>query len=123
MSRRKLNRYFRHGMLPQLIAFDAVVRAGSVTRAAEELYLAQPTVSTLLKKLSVALEVRLFEQRGRKLQLTAAGQALWEGCTGILAAVEQAEARLDALRQPANNAASHGSRAWTFPAATTQPPT
>ncbi|MGE5640257.1 MAG: LysR family transcriptional regulator [Clostridia bacterium] len=123
MSRRKLNRYFRHGMLPQLIAFDAVVRAGGVTRAAEELCLAQPTVSTMLKKLSDALEVRLFEKCGRGMQLTAAGEALYEDCAGILAAVEQAEARLDALRRPANNAASYGSRAWTSPAATTQPPT
>src|SRR4051812_28611988 len=45
MSRTRLRRYFRHGLLPQLIVFDAVARLGSVTRAAEELYLAQPTIS------------------------------------------------------------------------------
>ena len=39
-------------MLPQLLAYEACIRHGSVTRAAEELSLAQPTVSCLIKKLS-----------------------------------------------------------------------
>ena len=72
MSRVRTRRLFRHGLLPQLIVFEAVARLGSVTRAAEELHLAQPTVSLQLKKLSEALEVQLFEQRGRRLHLTGA---------------------------------------------------
>jgi DNA-binding transcriptional LysR family regulator len=67
-----LRRYFRHGLFPQLMVFEAVARLGSVTRAAEELHLAQPTVSTQIKKLSEALGLTLFEQRGRQLHLTAA---------------------------------------------------
>ena len=80
MSRVRSRRLFRHGLLPQLLVFEAVARLGSVTRAAEELHLAQPTVSLQLKKLAEALEVQLFEQRGRKLHLTGAGHALREGC-------------------------------------------
>jgi DNA-binding transcriptional LysR family regulator len=48
MSRARLRRYFRHGLLPQLMVFEAVARLGGVTRAAEELHLAQPTVSMQL---------------------------------------------------------------------------
>ena len=84
MSRAKLRRFFRHGLLPQLLVFEAVARLGSVTRAAAELHLAQPTVSLQLKKLAETLEVTLFEQRGRSLHLTAAGQALRESCDEML---------------------------------------
>src|SRR6187431_3110555 len=66
---RAARRFFRHGLLPQLMVFDAVARLGSVTRAAEELHLAQPTVSLQLKKLADTLDVTLFEQRGRRLHL------------------------------------------------------
>jgi len=98
MPRTKLRRYFRHGLLPQLIVFEAVARLGSVTRAAEELHLAQPTVSMQIKKLSATLEVILFEQRGRRLHLTAAGQALREACAGALGALAQIEERLAPFR-------------------------
>jgi DNA-binding transcriptional LysR family regulator len=94
MSRKRLHRYFRHGLLPQLIVFEAVARLGSVTRAAEELHLAQPTVSMQLKKLSAALGVVLFEQRGRRLHLTAAGHALRETSLELTALLARAEERL-----------------------------
>src|ERR1041385_4513841 len=73
MSRTHPRRFFRHGLLPQLLVFEAVARLGSVTRAAGELHLAQPTVSLQLKKLAATLEVTLFEQQGRSLRLTGAG--------------------------------------------------
>jgi DNA-binding transcriptional LysR family regulator len=100
MSRAKLRRFFRHGLLPQLFVFEAVARLGSVTRAAEELHLAQPTVSLQLKKLAEALEVVLFEQRGRRLHLTAAGRTLKEMCTELNAVLEGGDARLAPFRQP-----------------------
>jgi DNA-binding transcriptional LysR family regulator len=94
MSRKRLHRYFRHGLLPQLIVFEAVARLGGVTRAAEELHLAQPTVSMQLKKLAAALGVVLFEQRGRRLHLTAAGHALRETSLELTALLARAEERL-----------------------------
>jgi LysR family transcriptional regulator, low CO2-responsive transcriptional regulator len=100
MSRRSLRRFFRHGLLPQLLVFEAVARLGSVTRAAEELHLAQPTVSTQLKKLAAALEVALFEQRGRRLYLTAAGCALRESCAELMLLLERADGQLAAWRRP-----------------------
>lgn len=46
----------RHGMLPQLAVFEAAARLwGHFTRAAESLHLAQPTVSTQIRKLSETL--------------------------------------------------------------------
>lgn len=98
MPRSALRRFFRHGMFPQLMVFEAVARLGSVTRAAEELHLAQPTVSTQLKKLAQALDATLFEQRGRGLVLTPAGRELQEVCAELFGVLERAEARLQALR-------------------------
>ena len=104
MARAKLRRYFRNGLLPQMIVFEAVARLGSATRAAEELHLAQPTVSIQLKKLSAALDVTLLEQRGRQLYLTAAGHALRESCEELLALLARAEERLAAWRRPSAGA-------------------
>jgi DNA-binding transcriptional LysR family regulator len=99
MSRAKLRRYFRHGLFPQLIVFEAVARLGGVTRAAEELHLAQPTVSMQLKKLADTLEVQLFEQRGRRLYLTAAGERLKESCNELFELFHRMEHDLASLRE------------------------
>lgn len=99
MPRSPLRRYFRHGLLPQLMVFSAVARLGGVTRAAEALHLAQPTVSMQLKKLAATLEVDLFEQRGRKLELTPAGTELRAVCDELSACLARLEERLDALRK------------------------
>jgi DNA-binding transcriptional LysR family regulator len=81
--RTALRRYFRHGLFPQLMVFEAVARLGSVTRAAEELHLAQPTVSTQLRKLAESLGICLLEWRGRELHLTAAGRELQACCAEL----------------------------------------
>jgi len=104
MSRVRTRRLFRHGLLPQLLVFESVARLGSVTRAAEELHLAQPTVSLQLKKLAATLEVQLFEQRGRKLHLTGAGHELRETCDELIHCLLHADARLDAWRKPKHEA-------------------
>lgn len=101
MSRATLRRYFRHGLFPQLVVFEAVARLGGVTRAAEELHLAQPTVSMQLKKLSRTLELRLFEPDGRRLKTTPAGEALREVCIELIELFRRAEDRLCAFREPA----------------------
>src|SRR5712691_7054038 len=100
MPRPALRRYFRHGLFPQLMVFEAVARRQSVTRAAEELHLAQPTVSTQLKKLSGTLGLALFEQQGRGLRLTSAGRELQTACQALIGLIERIEERLAALRSP-----------------------
>ncbi len=101
MPRSALRRFFRHGLFPQLMVFEAVARLGSVTRAAEALHLAQPTVSTQLKKLAQTLDATLFEQQGRGLVLTTAGRELQEVCAELFGVLERAEQRLAAVRNPA----------------------
>ncbi len=66
----------RHTTLRQLEVFNAIVRHGSFTRAAEELFLTQPTVSMQIKKLTDTVGLPLFEQIGKKLYLTDAGRSL-----------------------------------------------
>ena len=66
----------RRSTLRQLEVFEAIARLGSFTRAAEELFLTQPTVSMQIKKLADAVGMPLFEQVGKKIYLTDAGRAL-----------------------------------------------
>ncbi|BBP02616.1 LysR family transcriptional regulator [Sulfuriferula plumbiphila] len=73
----------RHRTLRQLEVFEAIARLGSFTRAAEELFLTQPTVSMQIKKLSDAVGLPLFEQVGKKIYLTDAGHELHRTCRGI----------------------------------------
>jgi DNA-binding transcriptional LysR family regulator len=84
MPQSKIRRYLKHGTLPQLSAFEAVARHGNFTRAAEELCMAQPTVSVHIKKLSETIGLPLFEQVGRKVYLTEAGEHLHAACRDAL---------------------------------------
>lgn len=59
-----------------LYYFWRVARLGSVTQAASELRLAQPTLSTQIKSLEQALGVSLFHRRGRALELTETGRVV-----------------------------------------------
>lgn len=99
MENKRLRRYLRHGMLPQLAAFDAVMRLGSVTRASEALHMAQPTVSGHLRKLSDAVGVALFRCDGRRMHPTAPACALHEGTLGVFAALHDLECTLAPLRE------------------------
>jgi LysR family transcriptional regulator, low CO2-responsive transcriptional regulator len=64
----------------QLRIFEAVARCNSFTRAAEELFVVQPTVSAQVKLLSEIIGMPLFEQVGKKLYLTEAGETLYATC-------------------------------------------
>jgi LysR family transcriptional regulator, glycine cleavage system transcriptional activator len=57
-----------------LLAFEAVARLGSATRAAQELSLTQSAISRQLRTLEDQLGVALFDRLGRQLVLTEAGQ-------------------------------------------------
>lgn len=79
----------RHATLHQLRIFLAVARHGSFARAAEALHLSPPTLSLQVKQLSESVGQALFEQLGKKIYLTAAGQTLAEACTDIENRLEQ----------------------------------
>ena len=98
MPQSKIRRFLKHGTLPQLSVFDAVARLGNFTRAGEELYMAQPTVSVHIKKLSETVGLPLFEQVGRKVHLTEAGRQLHEACREVFTILARTEDRLADLR-------------------------
>jgi LysR family transcriptional regulator, transcriptional activator of nhaA len=60
-----------------LLYFWAVARHGSVTEAAKQLGLAQPTVTGQIRALEVALDEKLFERAGRNLVLTDVGRIVY----------------------------------------------
>jgi DNA-binding transcriptional LysR family regulator len=86
----------RHATQRQLRVFEAVARHLSFSRAAEEMYLSQPAVSTLVKQLEGHAGLPLFEQLGKKVYLTAAGQEMLRHARAMMAQVREAE---DALAQ------------------------
>lgn len=81
----------RQATLHQLKVFEAVARHNSFTRAAEELFLTQPTVSMQVKQLSKAVGLPLFEQVGKRLYLTDAGKELYTTCQEIFDRMSQFE--------------------------------
>ncbi|TDB87926.1 LysR family transcriptional regulator [Actinomadura sp. KC216] len=80
-----------------LRVFHAAARLGSFRKAAEELYLSQPTVSFHIQHLERALGIPLFTRSHRKVTLTPAGMLLYDHSTDVLAATESLAARLGEL--------------------------
>ncbi|MGO9900038.1 MAG: LysR family transcriptional regulator [Solirubrobacteraceae bacterium] len=70
--------------------FLAVVDEGSVTRAAQRLGVAQPSLSQTLRALESELDVQLFHRVGRGLRLSTAGEALIGPARQILRAIDDA---------------------------------
>ena len=92
----------KQATLHQLKVFEAAARHGSFTRAAEELFLTQPSVSMQVKQLSKTVGMPLFEQVGKRLYLTEAGKELLLACQEIFARLNQFEitvADLKGLKQ------------------------
>ncbi|HEV7912294.1 MAG TPA: LysR family transcriptional regulator, partial [Albitalea sp.] len=81
----------KNATLRQLKVFEAVARLLSFSRAAEELHLTQPAVSTQVSKLEEHAGNRLFEQFGKKIYLTPAGTELLQISRAIIQQFEAAE--------------------------------
>ena len=81
----------KHATLRQLKVFEAVARLLSFSRAAEELHLTQPAVSTQVRKLEEHADNALFEQFGKKIYLTPAGAELLQISRDIIQQFEAAE--------------------------------
>jgi LysR family transcriptional regulator, low CO2-responsive transcriptional regulator len=78
----------------QLRAFEATARLLSVTKAAQELYVSQPTVSVQLRELSVTTGQRLLEITGRQIRLTQAGEELYKAVQELAACWQRFESRI-----------------------------
>ena len=78
----------------QLRAFEAAARLLSVTKAAQELHVSQPTVSVQLRELALAVGEPLFDTVGRRIQLTQAGEALLETLGEVVGCWQRFESSL-----------------------------
>lgn len=81
----------KNATLRQLKVFETVARHLSFSRAAEELHLTQPAVSTQVKKLEEHAGLELFEQLGKKIYLTPAGAELLQFSRVIIEQFQEAE--------------------------------
>lgn len=88
-----------------LLYFWMVVREGSITRAAEKLFVSQPTVSGQLRELERAVGQRLYEKVGRELRLTDTGRLMFEYAEEIFTTGQELMQRLKGHK---------GSRSLTF---------
>lgn len=84
--------------LHQLRVFEATARHGSFTKAAEELYITQPTVSSQVKQLTKAIGLPLFEQIGKRLYLTEAGKELLNTCQDVFDRLDNFEMKIADLK-------------------------
>lgn len=79
--------------LRHLRSFVTVARLGSISRAAEKLFIAQPPLSAQIRQLEEELGVPLLVRLPRGVRLTPAGASFLEDATAILARAEQAAGR------------------------------
>jgi DNA-binding transcriptional LysR family regulator len=83
----------------RLIAyFIAVIDHGGITKAAKELYIAQPSLSQAIRSLERQLGTQLFDRSGRGLTLTEDGRSFAGPARQILADVDSAKRRVHAVR-------------------------
>ncbi|MCW2906866.1 MAG: putative LysR-family transcriptional regulator [Actinomycetia bacterium] len=83
--------------LRQLAYFEAVVRHGGFSRAAEQLHIAQPAVSSQVRRLERELGAALLERTTRRVRLTPAGELVLARARSALAQVDGARADLAEL--------------------------
>lgn len=94
--------YYKNNRLKQIRAFCQVVRSGSITVAAQKLFLSQPSVTLQIQALERELKTTLFERRGPTMRLTPDGEALYalaeplvQGVDGLHANFEAQHGRLE----------------------------
>jgi DNA-binding transcriptional LysR family regulator len=85
--------------LRHLRHFVAIAEERSFTRAAERLWVAQPGLSTQIRRLESELGVQLFERHARGVDLTDAGELFLERARTVLAAADAARSTGHDLEQ------------------------
>ena len=88
----------RHATLRQIQIFEAVARNLSFTKAAEELFLTQPTVSAQIKSFGESIDMPLYEQIGRTIHLTDVGTMVARACREIINQLANLEINIDDFR-------------------------
>ncbi len=86
----------------QIEVFVHVVREGNFSKAADKLYLTQPTVSAHIEALEKEIDMPLFERRNRQAVLTDAGENLYPYAVDILGLKERAKNSFDRFKKSIN---------------------
>lgn len=89
--------------LTQIRYFFEACKWESISRAAAELSVSQPTVSVAIRELERETGLNLFRREGKKLSLTEEGQTVWEKITPILSDLEQLQREIKDLAQNKNH--------------------
>ncbi|MCS5631731.1 MAG: LysR family transcriptional regulator [Pseudomonadota bacterium] len=84
--------------LRQLEAFRATLRIGSVTGAAKQLTLSQPSVTRLVKELERSVGFPLFVRSGRGIVATVEGRRFGDAVEGMFAGTDKLKETADAIR-------------------------
>lgn len=87
-----------HLTLRQIEVFNAVARHQNYTRAAEELHLSQPAVSMQIRQLEEGIGLPLFEQVGKQMHLTDAGDQMYIYGREIAGLLDEAEIVFEAIK-------------------------
>ena len=74
--------------------FTAVFRHSNITKAADELHLAQPSVSVAIKELEEYYGIRLFERFGRRIFPTETGKEFYGYALHIVSMFEEMEKKI-----------------------------
>jgi DNA-binding transcriptional LysR family regulator len=98
MPNPRIRRYTRHGSLLQLVSLETTARLGSCSKAAEALYLSQPAISMMNKKLAEAAGLPLLVSNKKKLEATPAGEEIIKVARAMLIMLEELEERLAPMR-------------------------
>lgn len=92
----------------QLECFCAVARAGSFTKGAEDLGIAQPSLSEQIARLEQNLGAPLFERLSRRTELTPLGEAIVGRAQALLEDAASLPDHFERLREGARRAAGGG---------------
>ncbi len=87
--------------LRRMALFARVVETGAMSAAARELAMSTSAVSQQIRRLEAETGVVLLHRSTRRLTLTEAGAAFYEGCAAMVKAAQSAEQRLAELRDAA----------------------
>lgn len=87
---------YKQNRLKQLRAFCHAARSGSISEAAERVFLSQPTVSLQIQALEREMNTVLFERRGPKIRLTPEGEVLYRLAQTLVEAMDHLQETFDA---------------------------
>jgi DNA-binding transcriptional LysR family regulator len=89
---------YKQNRLQQLRGFCYAAQTGSISRAAQQIFLSQPSVSLQIKALERELHTTLFERRGPKITLTPEGKVLYEQAWPLVEGIDTLAHRFTSQR-------------------------